>query len=88
MKSEIRSAAWNCVGWAGLALLLLVWVELALPVARRLLASVLPLQVFVCLIVSSGCCIAAGVLKKKWFLVPGILAVASVVLLLVSVFAE
>jgi hypothetical protein len=88
MKPETHSAAWTSVGWAGLGLFLLTWLELALPIARKLLASILPLQVFACLIVASGLCIAAGILKKRWFLLPGVLALLSVVVLLVSVFSE
>ncbi len=67
MKPETHSAAWTSVGWAGLGLFLLTWLELALPIARKLLASILPLQVFACLIVASGLCIAAGFLRRDGF---------------------
>ncbi len=88
MKTETHSAAWTSAGWTGLAVFLLTWVELALPAARRLLASILPLQVFTCFIAASGLCITAGILKKRWFLLPGVLALLSVVVLLASVFSE
>jgi len=88
MKTETHSTAWISVGWIGLALFLLTWVEVALPAARRLLASIFPVQVFGSLLVASALCITAGIFKKRWFLVPGIAALLSIALFLVSVFSE
>ena len=54
MKTAAHSAAWTSVGWIGSALFLLTWAEVALPGARQLLASILPLQVFATLLIASG----------------------------------
>ena len=88
MRLATDGRVWNFLGWSGTVLFLMTWLELAVPAARRLLASILPLQVFACLLVASGLCIAAGIVKKRWFLLPGLAALASVLLLLVSVFSE
>ena len=72
MKTEAHSAAWTSIGWIGSALFLLTWVEVALPEARRLLGSILPWQMFATLLIATGLCIAAGILKKRWFLLPGV----------------
>jgi len=87
MRAEDHSSAWLSLGWIGIALLLMTWVEVAVPAARRLLASVLPMHVFVSLLIASGLCLAAGIFKKR-FLIPGVVGLLSISIFLVSVFSE
>lgn len=91
MKTEAHSAAWTSIGWIGSALILLTWVEVAfpggLPGARRLFGRILPLQVFATLLIGAGLCIAAGVLKKRWFLLPGVAALMSFALFLWTLYS-
>ena len=75
--------AWTYAGWGGILFLLAVPVELASPTLRGN-----PYLVFGSILISLVLCVAAGAFHKRWFFIPGILALGLGACLLVSVFSE
>ena len=88
MTAARRDAVWTIAGWLGFAFLLLAGLELMIPSISLSLPGIYPLQVVVSLILALGLCIPAGVLRTKWFLIPGVVAFLTVVLFGVSAFSE
>jgi hypothetical protein len=74
---------WACAGWTGTLLFVSVLIQLAVPAMRRN-----PPLVFGSLLASLALCVCAGIFHKKWFLLPGLLAIGLAACLMVSVFAE
>jgi hypothetical protein len=74
---------WTYVGWLGTFFLLSVIVELSIPLTRGR-----PFLIFGSLLISLGLCTSAGIFHRRWFLLPGIVAVGFIALLLLSVFSE
>lgn len=81
----IRSSWDDRIGYAGIGLFLLVLISMGSPSLRRVVP---PLVLFLALLAAVGMSFSAGIRGRRWFLLPGFVVLAFLIVLAVSVFIE